>query len=413
MSLKPRVLKRSLAVALLTYIAFLFYIYQRNSAYNTVPTPAVKTIHDYSFAPLCNTVSRIKVAEAFQASERYAYLEQKPSITKEALKIIGKGPKKYYFSSNFVNNQEVLPHLFSQLLSIFKFLGPENVFFSIFENSSTDNTTAIIRDFEKKITELKIRHSFVSSKHKRPNPFHRIEYLAGVRNRAMEPLYKEQKLGFTYDKIVFLNDVFFCENDLLELLYQSDFQGADITCPMDVVMYGGNGNRMLGFRDSWVARDISGDRHHKNFSLGIRDEETNKRYHDNLPFQVQCCWNGIAIINSAPFYQENPIKFRRSDIVENECSASECSLFCNDMWNRDFGKIITVPRIKVSYNQFDQIAVNRGLNLTPVADKEAERITYIGPPEKIVCVGLNGVNKINPDSGAIWVTYLKNKTHSD
>ena len=74
----------------------------------------------------------------------------------------------------------------------------------------------------------------------------RIEFLAQVRNAALEPLWldspdssarnssswfsnrKTQKM-WPADKIVFFNDVYFCARDVIRLL----LHGADMACGMD------------------------------------------------------------------------------------------------------------------------------------------------------------------------------------
>lgn len=49
---------------------------------------------------------------------------------------------------------------------------------------------------------------------------------------------------------------------------------------------------------------------------------------------VQSCWNGIAVLDPAPFYAPNPVKFRMARLIENECSASECGLICSESRRR-------------------------------------------------------------------------------
>ena len=69
-------------------------------------------------------------------------------------------------------------------------------------------------------------------------------------------------------------------------------------------------------------------------------------------FQVYCSWGGMLAVSSKPFYEG--LKFRKggesSDAVEGECDASECSLFCQDMWKRGYHKIVIDPQIKVFYS---------------------------------------------------------------
>lgn len=45
---------------------------------------------------------------------------------------------------------------------------------------------------------------------------------------------------------------------------------------------------------------------------------------------VQSCWNGVAILDPAPFYQPPHVKFRMARLPDGECSASECSLICSE-----------------------------------------------------------------------------------
>jgi len=44
---------------------------------------------------------------------------------------------------------------------------------------------------------------------------------------------------------------------------------------------------------------------------------------------VQSCWNGIAVLDPAPFYNPPHVRFRMARLQEGECSASECGLICS------------------------------------------------------------------------------------
>lgn len=57
---------------------------------------------------------------------------------------------------------------------------------------------------------------------------------------------------------------------------------------------------------------------------------------------MQSCWNGIAVLDPAPFYAPKPVKFRMARLPDGECSASECGLICNDYWNQGWGRIISM-----------------------------------------------------------------------
>jgi len=69
-----------------------------------------------------------------------------------------------------------------------------------------------------------------------------------------------------------------------------------------------------------------------------------------LPVQVKSCWNRIAILDLKPFYSPPQVRFRMARITEGECSASECSLICNDYWEAGYGRIMMVPRVKLAYD---------------------------------------------------------------
>ena len=105
------------------------------------------------------------------------------------------------------------------------------------------------------------------------------------------------------------------------------------------------------FYDNWVARDINGTAlENAPFESIFLHGPSQERFMQHLPIQVQSCWNGIAILDPAPFYSPPHVRFRMARITENECSASECSLICNDYWEAGYGRILMVPRVKLAYD---------------------------------------------------------------
>lgn len=87
------------------------------------------------------------------------------------------------------------------------------------------------------------------------------------------------------------------------------------------------------------------------FEAVFRDPESSHRFQRHLPIQVQSCWNGIAILDPAPMYAHPHVRFRMAKLGDGECSASECSLICNDYWAAGYGRIVTVPRVKLAYDK--------------------------------------------------------------
>lgn len=87
------------------------------------------------------------------------------------------------------------------------------------------------------------------------------------------------------------------------------------------------------------------------FESVFRDHESQQLFSRHLPMQVQSCWNGIgasvvrrsdrsAVLDPAPMYAHPHVRFRMANLAEGECSASECSLVCNDYWAAGYGRIV-------------------------------------------------------------------------
>ena len=73
----------------------------------------------------------------------------------------------------------------------------------------------------------------------RPEGHDRIEHLARMRNAALGPMLRTPGGGppaWRADRLVFVNDVFFCARDVLRLLRHA---GADLACGMDFLAYKG------------------------------------------------------------------------------------------------------------------------------------------------------------------------------
>jgi len=161
----------------------------------------------------------------------------------------------FFIAVNMFNNQEVAPDFFFQLNMLIMYLGRSNVFISIFENGSHDQTKTFLGIFKVLLDNLGVSHEIKMSREGQPSGQHRIENLAKVRNTALEPLQKLEARGKFFAKIIFLNDIIYCATDIQELLFQSYLQQADITCGLDFIRGGDN---QLVFYDTWVARDIAG-----------------------------------------------------------------------------------------------------------------------------------------------------------
>lgn len=125
------------------------------------------------------------------------------------------------------------------MLSLVAFLGSSNVFVSIVESGSLDDTKGALRDLEEGLKDLGVETKFVfgedvygqmeSLKHV-PSDKHgwihtgrkqgdegwekrRIPHLAALRNQAMEPLLQVEQ---RFDRVLWINDVVFTVSHVLD-----------------------------------------------------------------------------------------------------------------------------------------------------------------------------------------------------
>ncbi|KAM0753122.1 family 69 glycosyltransferase [Meredithblackwellia eburnea MCA 4105] len=341
---------------------------------------------------------------------------------------------KFFFAINLYNSFDVIPDLFSNMFKVSAILGFHNVFVSVYENGSTDQTKALLRLFDALCRSVGLRVVIRTSLRTRGAFHHRIEYLAEVRNAALAPLQELRDAeGELFDSIIFMNDVLPCVDDLLELIWQSRRQNAGITCGSDYIFHEEVGQPV--FYDNWVARDMNGTAlENAPFEAVFRDVDSSHRFQRHLPIQVQSCWNGIAILDPAPMYTVPHVRFRMAKLSAGECSASECSLICNDYWNAGYGRIIMIPRVKLAYDkQVWDIVHPERRNLTyirgytrlggesddPHSDpqdrswygphdrlfraEESEEIAWRKAPPYVWCWGWDGAGDLEgPDVEPIW-----------
>lgn len=163
---------------------------------------------------------------------------------------------------NLYNNEEVFPTLARTLLSVSHYLGFDSVHISIFENGSTDKTLALLAHFASTLSGMKIDHTILSDPTKTDwKNVDRIAQLAVYRNLVLEPLYSSTNSNpnsTNWDTVLFVNDVFVCETDILELLWQRKAQSASAACAMDwrkagISWFGLNG---IKFYDNWVSLSL-------------------------------------------------------------------------------------------------------------------------------------------------------------
>lgn len=156
---------------------------------------------------------------------------------------------------NLVNIENLIPIFFSELTELIYYLKnlteykSNSVFISFFESGSIDKTKEFLKFFASELKNLDIEHEIIANDSLvRKSNQRRIDFLAKLRNKVMEPFYLKPKNYFDY--VIFFNDVFFCYEDVIRLILHN----ADLSCGFDFDWMGNHPS----FRDTWVSRDIDG-----------------------------------------------------------------------------------------------------------------------------------------------------------
>ncbi|KAJ7836889.1 glycosyltransferase family 69 protein [Mycena olivaceomarginata] len=249
--------------------------------------------------------------------------------------------EKIFLAAIFYNNARVVPYW------------TDNVFVSIVESYSTDATPALLRDFDRKLKAMGVPRRILTQETSIPRPASStgtqlpyIEYLASLRNLAMDPLVTQG----AYDRVLFSNDVFVEAESIVELL-NTKGGDYDMACGLDFH------NR--GLYDLWVLRDRLG--HLASALWPYFLEDTGFRaVMTNEPAPVFACWNGIIAVppsvyapcvptppNTTPA-STSPLRFRASK--PGECFSSESFLLPYDL-RRQFAmkNIYANPRVITAY----------------------------------------------------------------
>ena len=136
--------------------------------------------------------------------------------------------QRLFIASIHWNNEKILRSNWNRaILELVEYFGADNVYVSIYESGSWDNTKDALRELDRDLESLRVRRTITlaQSTHKEEiqKPFtngwihtprgtkelRRIPYLAKLRNLALKPLNALALEGTKFNKVLFLNDVVF------------------------------------------------------------------------------------------------------------------------------------------------------------------------------------------------------------
>jgi hypothetical protein len=161
---------------------------------------------------------------------------QRAEVAEYDVSIANLPPPRVFVAAMLANCAPLLSaHWIPSLLGLIDKLGHENVFVSILENGSVDNTRAALQELERMLTQRNVPYTFRYEESFRDGVKfqtdgllqrllgeegthdnwimtdggwypRRISYLAQLRNLVLEPLCESKR---TFDKVLFINDVIF------------------------------------------------------------------------------------------------------------------------------------------------------------------------------------------------------------
>ncbi|KKY29119.1 putative polysaccharide export protein [Phaeomoniella chlamydospora] len=277
---------------------------------------------------------------------------------------------RLFIAATHWNNEAVLRSRWNDaILEIAQYFGPKNVYVSIHESGSWDDTKGALRELEATLNEFGVGNTIVldTTTHKDEvektpsaddtgwidtsrgkKELRRIPYLAKIRNKALEPLVKmaaahpPQK----FDNILFLNDVYFSVPQVLDLLSTNNGHYAAV-CALDF-------SRPPSYYDTFALRDSAGEEPMMPTWPYFRSSTSRSAMKLNTDVPVSSCWNGMVIMPVEPFYDKlNPLRFRgvNDKLAAYHLEASECCLIHSDNPYTPSRGVWLNPRVRVGYNE--------------------------------------------------------------
>ncbi|EFE32282.1 uncharacterized protein ARB_00804 [Trichophyton benhamiae CBS 112371] len=285
-----------------------------------------------------------------QPPEHYAQLQRRILASSEPGRANQRN-EKIFIAANIIREDLIRGAWGASLLELVELLGEDNVFVSVYENDSGKATSEALIELQDKLPS----------------------YLAEVRNRALRPLdatytptSAESEKGFRhatekFDRVLFLNDVYFSATDAVQLLFSTnaektghaDYRAA---CAIDFTA-----NVM--FYDTFVVRDNEG------YGMGLmffpwfpvvgKSESRQDVLAEKDAVRVRSCWGGMASFDAQVFqkssgnHSELALTFRHEP--EPFWEAAECCLIFADMESTSLESngagVYVNPYIRVAYTE--------------------------------------------------------------
>lgn len=299
--------------------------------------------HSQLISNRCSTVSLSPHLLSFLDNDLHAQLEEEqgplvdPPVTEATRQIespLGAKASRYLFALVVQDAQEVLPDTLTRIIEAIAILGPNECHLSIVDHGSTDGTKQMIKvltgyldrynreqeeglssegvldrtaddsDNNKSKRKQRIMYTIITMANQDNSPAN----LARVKNLALSPMFprsvsepSSQGATPTFDRVVFFEAaVVTCTEDILELVYQSQMQDADLVCGIDLRAKDTDGESAgVAVLDSLATRDILGRPLGSGKDTFSSDPDTLAHFKKRIPFQAATCWSGAVAIRAS------------------------------------------------------------------------------------------------------------------
>ena len=259
----------------------------------------------------------------------------------------------FYIASIICNMQPKMEDYIDEMKKLINYLGPQNVMVSIIENGdSKDQTRDYLEEYQKYLNDIKVLNDISIEKEmcKLNDSIHilyrRIEFLARLRNRAFDLIYRTKKFDYQNTKIIYINDIIYSYEDIVKLLGTNN-EDYDAVCAMDFNIY---------FYDTWASADLSGNSLRHYYPYFVNAEAQDQVIHLK-PIRIFSCWGGVSIFPAAPL-ENKKLQFRTEYYKEKKYSLnsyqmanieSECTYINIDLQSLGYTKRFMNPDVKVAY----------------------------------------------------------------
>ena len=274
----------------------------------------------------------LRIAIYFYEIKYWVYFEDNPFDD-------SKNPNKiktmFYISAVIYNMEPIIQDWISEMKQLIDYLGKDRVIVSIVENGdSKDKTRKYLNYFENYLINNKVINIINTDKKETKEGVDRIRFLAKLRNRSLDFLYRIGDLDFDNTKIIFFNDIIYRYEDILKLLFTNN-GNYDTVCAMDYYE---------SFYDTWASIGLDGKQFRRYFPY-FYNKEQQDAYINGEVIRTFSCWNGVTVINAKAFKDRNKLFFRTGYKIRQ----SECTLLHADMYWMGYRKIFVNTQIAVAY----------------------------------------------------------------